>query len=285
MRKKLVATCDMNNRKIEYILSGDLGLSGNIIKKLKASGGILLNGKNAHVNQRLSMGDELELIFPEETSGNIIAENIPIEVLYEDEDILVVNKPPFMITHPVGEHKSGTLANAVMFYLENDASFHVITRLDKETSGVVLIAKNAISAQKLNAAMKERQIEKEYVALVCGELPQNEGAIDVPIIKGDGIKRMTSPDGKEALTKYEVVEEVNGLSLVRVQPLTGRTHQIRVHLASLGTPIYGDWLYGRAIEGERIRLHCRKISFTHPLKNTEITIAAATPQDITSLIK
>ena len=285
MHKKITATQAMDGRKIEYVLSGDLGLSGNIIKKLKASGGILVNGESVHIDQKLKEGDELVLIFPDEQSENIIAEDIPLEVLYEDEDILLVNKPPFMITHPVGEHRSGTLANAVTFYLKGSVPFRVITRLDKETSGVVLIAKNALSAQRLNDAMKQRQIEKEYVALACGRIDQKEGTIDTPIKKAEGIKRAVSTDGKEAITKYKVVEEVNGLSLVKVQPLTGRTHQIRVHLSYIGTPIYGDWLYGKAIEGERVRLHCQRISFKHPLKNTEITIEAALPDDIISLMK
>ncbi|MBQ8540675.1 MAG: RluA family pseudouridine synthase [Clostridia bacterium] len=285
MHKKIIATSAMHNRKIEYVLSGDLALSGNIIKKLKATGGILLNGESVHVDKRLTEGDCLELIFPSEQSENITAEDIPLEVLYEDEDILLVNKPPFMITHPLGEHCSGTLANAVMFYLKEHAPFRVITRLDKETSGVVLIAKNALSAQRLNAAMKDRTIEKEYVAIACGVIHSKEGVIAAPIKKAEGIKRTVSPEGREAVTKYKVIKEANGLSLVKLTPITGRTHQIRVHLKHLGAPIYGDWLYGKAIAGERIRLHCNRIRFKHPLKAIEITVEAAVPDDIMRLMK
>lgn len=285
MHKKIIATPAMHNRKIEYVLSGDLALSGNIIKKLKASKGILLNGESVHVDKRLTEGDCLELIFPSEQSENIAAEDIPLEVLYEDEDVLLVNKPPLMITHPVGEHCSGTLANAVMFYLKGSVPFRVITRLDKETSGVVLIAKNALSAQRLNAAMKDRTIEKEYIAIACGIIDEKEGVIDAPIKKAEGIKRTVSPEGREAVTNYKVTKEANGLSLVKLTPITGRTHQIRVHLKHMGAPIYGDWLYGKPIAGERVRLHCNRIRFKHPFKDAEITVEAAVPDDITSLVK
>ncbi len=284
MQKKIIVTNAMDNRKIEYVLSGDLALSGNIIKKLKMSGGILLNGECVHIDKRLTAGDELVLNFPKEQPGNILPENIPLEILYEDEDILAVNKPPLMITHPVGEKYSGTLANGVMFYLNSQVPFRVITRLDKETSGVVLIAKNALSAQKLNEAMQKGEIKKEYVAVVRGVPCESSGVIDAPIKRADGIKRSVDKNGKKAVTEYYVEKSVGGNSLVTLNPLTGRTHQIRVHLAYMGTPIYGDWLYGKEDDG-RVRLHCRKIEFCHPQKNEKIAIEAPIPEDITSLVK
>ena len=273
MQKKIIVTEAMHNRKIEYILSGDLHLSGGIMKKLKRAGGILLNGKAARTNECVKEGDELCLVFPEEKSENIVPEEMKLDILYEDEDILAINKPSGIITHPVGEHLKGTLANGVMFHLKSKSAFHVITRLDKETSGVVLIAKNALSAQKLNDAMKKHEIKKEYVAVTAGCPSEMWGIINAPIKRGEGIKRFVAPDGKKAVTEYFVEKTDEGRSLVRVKPITGRTHQIRVHLNHIGTPIVGDWLYGET-NGQRLMLHCRKIEFCHPSTGELLEIQA-----------
>ncbi len=284
MRKEITVTTAMDGRKIEYVLSGDLSLSGNIIKKLKATGGILVNGENAHINRRLKEGEMLTLIFPSENSDNIVPEEMELDIIYEDDDIIAVNKPYGIETHPSKESYIGTLANGVMHYFNGTFTFRVITRLDKETSGVVLIAKNALSAQRLNEKMQKRKIQKEYVAVVCGSLCE-EGVIDAPIKRVEGIRRAVAEDGKEAITQYKVEKEAEGLTLVRLKPLTGRTHQIRVHLAHIGAPIYGDWLYGNERAGERVRLHCARLTFCHPSNEREIVIEAPVPEDITSLIK
>lgn len=284
MERIVKITDFMIGRKIEYVLSGDLQLSKNIIKKLKITGGILLNGEAVHVDRRLCEGDVLVLNLPDEKTGNIIPEEIDLDILYEDEDILAVNKAAGMIIHPVGEKKSGTLANGVMFYLKGKAAFHVITRLDKETSGAVLIAKNALSAQRLSEAMQKRDIKKEYIAVTDGVPEKMKGIINAPIKRAEGIKRIVASDGKEAVTKFYVEKISDGKSFIRLLPVTGRTHQIRVHLSYMGTPIYGDWLYGNAREG-RVRLHCEKLEFIHPSTNERMKIKAPIPNDITTLVK
>ena len=285
MQKEIIVTAAMTGRKIEYVLSGDLALSGNIIKKLKMSGGILLNGEKVHINQKLTKGDTLTLVFPEDRSENIVGEAMELDIIYEDEDIIAINKPPMIETHPSKNKNTGTLANGVMYYFENRFTFRVITRLDKETSGVVLIAKNALSAQRLSEAMIKREIQKEYIAVVCGCPAEGQGVIDAPIKRAEGIRRIVAEDGKQAITKYRVEREYDDLTLLKLKPITGRTHQIRVHLAYMGTPIYGDWLYGRKIPGERLRLHCSRVKFCHPSTGKLIEIEAPVPKDIVSLIK
>lgn len=285
MGKEIIVTAAMDGRKIEYVLSGDLSLSGNIIKKLKATGGIQVNGESVHTDRLLAEGEVLRLIFPEEFPGRISPEEMELDILYEDDDLLAVNKRAGMETHPSRGNYRGTLANGVMHYFKNAFTFRVITRLDRETSGVVLIAKNMVSAHRLNEAMRLRKIIKEYVAVVEGEPKEKSGIIDAPIKRGEGIRRIVAEDGKEAITEYAVEKTVNNLSLVRLRPLSGRTHQIRVHLAHIGVPIYGDWLYGNQREGERVRLHCAKVGFEHPSTGEQITIEAPIPGDIMSLIK
>ncbi len=285
MKKEITATKAMAGRKIEYVLSGDLGLSGNIIKKLKATGGIMVNGDSAHTDRRLQEGDVLTLVFPSEKSDSIVPEEMELDIIYEDEDIFLVNKPFGMETHPSKESYTKTLANGVVHYFKGQAAFHVITRLDKDTTGVVLIAKNAVSAHRLSEAMREREIQKEYAAVVEG-IPHNlQGTVTAPIKKAEGIRRVVAEDGKEAVTEYYVEKSDGSLSLIRLKPLTGRTHQIRVHLAYMGTPIYGDWLYGNERTGERLRLHCTKIEFKHPSTGADMVIKAPLPLDMAALVK
>ncbi|MBQ6796224.1 MAG: RluA family pseudouridine synthase [Clostridia bacterium] len=273
MKKEIIVTKNMAGRKIEYVLKGDLQLSGNIIKKLKASGGIKVNGEAARINEKLKEGDVLSLDLEHEESC-IVPSRMELHIIYEDEDVLVLNKPRGMETHPSKGNYTNTLANGVVHYFNGSAEFHVITRLDKETSGAVLIAKNALSAHLLNKAMREKKIEKEYVAVIKGTPSQKTGVIDAPIKRGEGIRRVVAEDGKEAVTEYAVEKEMGTFTLLRLKPLTGRTHQIRVHLAHLGFPIYGDWLYGEEIKGEGLRLHCHRLSFNHPSKGERVTIEA-----------
>ncbi len=274
----------MNNRKIEYILSGNLGFSANIIKKLKQTNGIWINGEKARLNCIVHQGDEVVIVMPEGAAVNITPENIPLNILYEDDDILAVNKPRGMMTHPSKEHYSQTLANGVVHYLKN-AAFRVITRLDKDTSGVVLIAKNHLSAHKLNEAMRQGEIKKEYIALVKGSPNPPHGTIDAPITRGDGIRRIVDANGKSAITYYTLEKACGDLSIVKLEPVTGRTHQLRVHMQYIGTPIYGDWLYGSAQKGEKTRLHCRKLELVQPMTGESIAITASVPHDINKVIE
>lgn len=277
----------MHGKTVKYILQNRLGLSSALITQIKKTeNGIMLSGERVFVNKRVCEGDELIITIADDTS-DIPEGNIPLDIIYEDEDIIAVNKPRNMPTHPSQNHYEDTLANGLMYYYKgNNFTFRAITRLDRDTSGVVLIAKNPLSAANLSDDMKSGRIKKEYAAVTCGVPNPPKGRIDAPIkrLRESVILRCVSADGKEAVTDYETISVSGGLSLVRLYPLTGRTHQLRVHLSHIGTPIYGDDLYGAPQENESVRLHCKKITFIHPHTKAKTVLEAPLPQDMTDLI-
>lgn len=289
MNKRITLIIDSKSesKPLKNILVG-MGLSTTIIRRLKKSDdGIMLNGRKAYTNATVHAGDELTVTICDEPSENIVPKDIPMDILYEDEDIIAVNKPRDMPTHPSMKHYEDSLANAVMYYFRNqNFTFRVVTRLDRDTSGVVLIAKNHLTAQKLNDDIKNQKVKKEYIAVVNGVPAPPNDRICAPIrrLEESVILRCVAADGKEAITDYTTEKSANGLSLVRLYPLTGRTHQLRVHLSYIGVPIYGDDLYGAPQVGEKTRLHCAKISFTHPASGEKIVIEAPTPNDMKKLI-
>lgn len=280
---EIIIEKESDGKKIEHILKVKAGLSETLIRRLKRTdGGILLNGKPAKVIEKVSFGDVVKVTVMEKGSLNITPVKTLLDIIYEDEDILAVNKPRSMPTHPSKGHREDTLANGVIYYLGKGSKFHVITRLDRDTSGVVLIAKNPISAAFLTDEMKNGRIVKEYIAVVNGVMNPQDGIISAPIKKKNetGILRCVSPDGKEAVTKYKTVKIEDGISLVNLFPVTGRTHQLRVHMAHMNCPIYGDSLYGAPQKVERTLLHCKKISFMHPVTKENISITAPLCVDI-----
>ncbi len=276
----------MHGKTVKYILQNHLRLSAAIITQLKKEpNGIMLSGQRVFVNKRVQTGDDL-IITVSDCHSDIPASDIPLDIIYEDEDIIAINKPRNMPTHPSQNHYEDTLANGLMnYYKGKNFTFRAITRLDRDTSGVVLIAKNPVSAAILGEDMQDGKIKKEYAAVVCGVPNPPQGQIDAPIkrLTQSVILRCVSEDGKNATTDYETVKTSENFSLVRLFPRTGRTHQLRVHLSYIGTPIYGDDLYGAPQKNESVRLHCRKIMFKHPLTKTEMMIEAPVPQDMTDL--
>ncbi len=272
----------MHGHRIEYVLERYVKLSSSLIKRLKrVENGVLLNGVHSPVITKVSEGDTLIVNIKGREAENIIPVNIPLDVLWEDEDVLAVNKPGTMPVHPSGNHKTDTLANAVMYYTGSKEAIHIITRLDRETSGIVLIAKNPRAAALLTEDIKRGKIKKEYIAIVNGIPEPFKETICAPIKKKDsrGISRCVAEDGKEAITLYEVMKTSKDFSLVKLFPITGRTHQLRVHMSYIGHPIYGDAMYGAMQTGERTRLHCSKVTFIHPVTCEEIMVTAATPDD------
>jgi 23S rRNA pseudouridine1911/1915/1917 synthase len=284
---KFEINSDADNKEVKYILKNRIGLSDGIITDLKKTdAGIMLDGRPVYVNERVKEGQELIVSIFDERS-DIPGSDVPLEILYEDEDIIALNKPRKIPTHPSLNHYDDTLANGLMqYYSGKNFTFRAITRLDKDTSGVVLVAKNPFSATVLSRSMKNAEINKQYVAIVNGVPTVASGVVNAPIKRERDsiILRCVSPDGKEAITEYETVVSCNGLSLVKLIPRTGRTHQLRVHLSHIGTPIYGDDLYGAPQRSEATRLHCRKISFKHPTSGETIDIEAPLPDDIIKLI-
>ena len=273
---------EMHGHRIEYILEKRLSISSSLIKRLKrAHDGVLLNGVRVTVITKVSQGDELQVNIEGKEAENITPVNIPLDIIFEDDDILVVNKSGSMPVHPSRIHKNDTLANAVMYHIGTGKAIHIITRLDRETSGIVLVAKNPRAAAILTDEMKNGKIKKEYIAVVNGILKDKKGTISAPIKKKDcsGILRCVSDDGKDAVTNYETMEKAETLSLVKLFPLTGRTHQIRVHMSYIGNPIFGDSMYGAPQREGRCLLHCHKLVFTHPVTNDEVSFVTPIPED------
>lgn len=249
-----------------------IGLSTAIIKEAKRTA-ILLNGESVTVRATVNEGDVLEVYLPDEKSEGIEPMDIPLTVIYEDEDILAVDKPTNMPTHPSKGNNLPTLANAVMGYYSGNFVFRAINRLDRDTSGVVIIAKNRLSATALADGMKRGEWKKIYHALVDGVPSERNGVIDAPIerIAEGNIKRCVRADGKRAITEYTVKEEYCDSSLLSIELKTGRTHQIRVHMAHIGHPLCSDFLYGKPSEREYF-LRCKEITFIHPKSKQKITI-------------
>ncbi len=280
MKEKYIITEKENGIDVKTFLRQKAGYSARIFKSAKYYGSIKANGREVFSNHILHSGDILETEFPEKTSPDIIPVNIPLDVLFEDKDLLAVNKKAFMPVHPSIKHRDDTLANAVMYYFrKNPVAFRVLTRLDADTTGVVLIAKNALAAAKF----EHKNAKKTYIALCVGIFSEKEGVISAPISRDEGIikRKVDFISGKEAVTEYKVISEneKKNLSLTEATPVTGRTHQIRLHMSYLKHPIYGDFLYGSEIKGERMRLHCKSVEFLHPVTNEKILITAKTPED------
>ena len=281
MSKKLTLeiTKDLADRKIESILEKDLSISRSLIAKLKRTDdAVTLNGQSEKVITRVKEGDVLAVNIPEKGTDVESAE-IPLEIIFEDEDILAVNKPCGMPVHPSKNHITDTLANGLKNYFGEYSGIHIITRLDRDTSGVVLVAKNPHTAKILTEQMKDGSVQKEYIAVVNGCPTPRKGVIDAPIDRDTGIKRKVSQSGKPALTEYEVIKNGEN-SVVRLYPKTGRTHQIRVHLSHMGYPIFGDSMYGAPQVGGRCRLHCKKLVFVHPTTKKTLELIASLPDDM-----
>ena len=248
------------------------GLSATLVKKAKY-GGIHLNGEVVTVRAEVNLGDLIEIYVEDNVSEGIPPMDIPLTVLYEDEDILAVDKPTDMPTHPSKGNNLPTLANAVMGYYGGDFVFRSVNRLDRDTSGIVIIAKNQFSAGALSSSMKKGLWNKKYHALVSGIPTDKSGVIDAPIerVEEGNIKRMVREDGKRAITEYSVIEEYEKDCLCELHLLTGRTHQIRVHMAHIGHPLVSDFLYGTPSDKEYY-LRCKEISFPHPRTGEILTI-------------
>ena len=265
-------------------------LSRVAIQRLLDEGNILVNGKTTKASYKTKIGDEITIQKETPKKVDIIAQDIPIEILYEDEDIIVVNKPEGIVVHPANGNPDGTLVNAIMNLCGNSLSGiggeirpGIIHRLDKDTSGVLIVAKNDIAHINISNQIKNRQTKKIYIALVRGVIKENEATIDMPIgrSKKDRKKMAVTKDGKEAITHFKVLKRYENFTLLEIKIDTGRTHQIRVHLAEIGYPIVGDYIYSNGknpfnVEGQM--LHARQIEFVHPTTGKEMKIEAPIPE-------
>lgn len=261
-------TADADGIKIVDFLKGRAGFSASLVKKVKF-GGVFVNGEIVTMRKILRAGDKITVSMPSEESENVKPIYAPLDIVYEDEYILIVNKPKSMPTHPSRGNSLITLGNAVAYYLSESAVFRAINRLDRDTSGLVLIAKDAFSAGRLGKSMKNGEIDKKYMAVIEGVPQERHGIIDLPIAREceGSIKRIVCDDGKKAITEYQIIREnEDGTSVAELILHTGRTHQIRVHFSHVGHPLKNDFLYGNREDGDKTyMLHCSYLSFPHPV--------------------
>ncbi|WP_242556161.1 RluA family pseudouridine synthase [Bacillus sp. HU-1818] len=289
--RKEISSADEGMTVKEY--AGKMGISKRMLTDIKFGGGdILINGGHVTVKYVLKLGDTLEFEFPEEqVSESLFPEPVPLHVLFEDDHVLVINKQPYVSSIPSREHPSGSIANGILSHYKKNgvrATVHLVTRLDRDTSGVMLIAKHRFAHSILSTAQKNGLVKRRYLAVVHGSMEQAEGTVDAPIgRKPDSIiERMVIPGGQRAVTHFQVNEKTNGLTLVTLQLETGRTHQIRVHMSHLGHPLCGDTLYGGTRQKiSRQALHSERLSFIHPLTDETMVFYTPVPQDMQQLIE
>ena len=287
--EKLVA--DIENMRLDiYIAQKNDKLSRSMIQKLIEDGEILVNGQTKKISYKVHTGDEIEINIPEPKETNIKPQNIPVEVIYEDSDIIVVNKPKGMVVHPANGNPDGTLVNAILALCKDNLSGiggeirpGIVHRLDKDTSGLLIIAKNDLAHKNISEQIKNRQVKKIYIALVKGNVAEDEATIDMPIGRStkDRKKMAVRKDGKTAITHFKVLKRYNKYTLLEIKIDTGRTHQIRVHMAEIGHPVVGDMVYSSGknefgIEGQM--LHAKSLDFKHPVTGKEMHLEADVPQ-------
>lgn len=275
---------EYNNRKVVHFLRGSAQLSVRLIGSLKRrDDGILLNGRHIRTIDSIETGDLITVNIPDD---DLLPEpaNIPLDIIYEDSDIIAVNKSPFLAIHPTHNHQGDTLANAIAWHLEQkgcNAAFRAVGRLDKGTSGVVICALNKYAASRLTG-----KIKKEYLAVVQGVF-EGEGTIDMPICRPNPMKtiRACGEEGDRAVTHWQALESGRGLSLLRLKLETGRTHQIRTHFAYIGAPLLGDSMYGGVYPeiGHQL-LHCASAEFNHPVTGEPMKNTAPMPDVMTQYV-
>lgn len=277
---------------IKEIIVKEFDISSRLLRKLKLNKCIFCNGKEAWINGMAKIGDEISVnVSSYGVAENITAEACDIDILYEDDSLLVINKSGNMVVHPTCLHQSGTLANFVKHYLESKGEhikLHFVNRLDRETSGVIVMSKNEYSQDILTKQMQSGLFTKEYIAIVNGIVKEDFGTIDLPIKRDTSsiMLRMVAPDGDRAVTHFNVIKRLENLTVLKLRLETGRTHQIRVHCKAIGHSILGDGLYSD-IETDLINrqaLHSYKTCFVHPITYKKIEIIAKLPEDMENII-
>lgn len=278
-------TAAQEGKRLEQVLRNEFGFSRRQVTRLKYYGKALINGKLALAIAPLGTGDQVHVYVPEVIQP-LPPQDIPLQILFEDPYFIIINKPPGLVSHPTKGYPHGTLANALSHYWQQRGQSHparLVTRLDKDTSGLVLAAKNAWSHYRLSAG----SINKQYYGITRGIPNPAAGEIDQPVgrLPGTPSMRGVCSSGKAALTGYETEKVMGDLALVRLTPITGRTHQLRIHMAWLGCPLVDDYLYGRE-EGllGRTALHAHSLRFRHPATGKPMEFVAPLPEDMKSVI-
>ena len=297
--EKIIVFESEQNQRIDAFISSKKDISRVTVQRLIKEDKILVNNTKTKSSYKVKIGDEISIEEEKPKEVEIKAENIPVPILYEDNDIIVVNKPKGMVVHPASGNYEGTLVNAIMSICKDSLSGiggeirpGIVHRLDKDTSGVIIIAKNDKAHINLSEQIKNHEVEKTYIALVRGIVKENEATINMPIARStkDRKKMAVSKNGKRAITHFKVIKRYSkdNCTLLEVKIETGRTHQIRVHLSEIGHPIIGDQVYSKGknrwnIEGQC--LHARSLKFVHPITKKEMFVEAELPEYFEKIIE
>lgn len=293
-----VSSEDAGIRIDKYLAEQLPDITRSYLQKLLKDGSVQMNGKPVKASAKTVAGAAIELTIPEPEEPEILPEDIPLDILYEDSDVILINKPKDMVVHPAAGHYTGTLVNALMYHCKGDLSGingvlrpGIVHRIDKDTTGVLIVCKNDRAHNALAEQLKEHSITRKYRAIVCGNLKEDEGTVDAPLGRHpQDRKRMAivRSGGKRAVTHYRVLERFGNYTYIECRLETGRTHQIRVHMASLGHPLLGDEIYGRAkspfkLEGQT--LHAMVLGFIHPTTGEYLEFEAPLPEYFEKLLE
>ncbi|GMQ59861.1 RluA family pseudouridine synthase [Vallitalea sediminicola] len=294
----LIQIEDVGIRIDKYLTDRLPEYSRSFIQKLIKENNLTVNNNVIKSNYKLRLEDEIIIVIPEPKELDIVAENIPLDIVYEDKDVILVNKPQGMVVHPAPGHYTGTLVNAIMYHCKEDLSGingvmrpGIVHRIDKDTSGVLIVCKNDNAHESIAKQLKEHTITRKYNAIVYNNVKEDEGIINEPVGRHQvNRKRMAiNPiSGKEAITHYRVIERINHFTYVELQLETGRTHQIRVHMTNINHPLLGDPVYGPKSDRFKLKgqaLHARVLGFVHPTTKEYMEFEAPLPNYFTSLLK
>lgn len=297
MEQIIVKENKENKRLDSYIAEEKSELSRTTIKRLLENAQILVNGTKQKASYKPETGDLIQINMPELCKTELVAQDIPVPVIYEDKDIIVVNKPKGMVVHPANGNPDKTLVNAILAMCKDSLSGiggeirpGIVHRLDKDTSGLLIVAKNDLAHINMSKQIQDRQVIKKYIALVRGIVPEDEATIDMPITrsKKDRKKMAVDKDGKNAVTHFKVLKRYDKYTLLELKIDTGRTHQIRVHMSYIGHPVVGDTTYSNGknefgIEGQM--LHAKYLEFKHPITGETLKLEAPLPQYFENVLK
>ena len=297
MNTLVVDEINKGKRLDSYISDNMDKISRSFAQKLIENQQVTINGKNEKASYKVCAGDNIQVDVPEAQGTKLKAQDIPVDVVYEDKDIIVVNKPKGMVVHPANGNPDGTLVNAILAMCKDSLSGiggeirpGIVHRLDKYTSGLLIIAKNDEAHVKMSKQIQDRLVTKKYIALIRGVVKDDEATIDMPIARSkvDRKKMAVDKDGKQAVTHFKVIKRYRGYTLLEIKIDTGRTHQIRVHMAKIGYPVVGDMVYSNGknefgIEGQM--LHAKSLEFSHPITGKKMHLEAPLPEYFTKVLE
>lgn len=294
----LAVTADRDGERLDQLLARSLGLTRSSCQKLLEDGAVLLDGEPARKNRKTALGEVYTVDMPDPAPIEAAPQDIPLDVVYEDADVIVVNKPVGMVVHPAPGHPDGTLVNALLYHCGDSLSGingllrpGIVHRIDRDTSGLIIAAKNDDAHLSLAAQLEDHSLCREYHAVAVGGFREDAGTVDAPIARHPTDRKKMAVDrakGREAVTHWEVLERYSGCTYLKCRLETGRTHQIRVHLASIGHPLLGDTVYGakKPVPGLAGQcLHAKKLSFVHPSTGERMTVECDLPEWFEEVLK